>query len=59
MHADAPAPSPGSPPASRTFVWPPVTGALTKLAIEKEEAHPVGKSGRAYLDDKARARRWM
>jgi hypothetical protein len=59
MHADAPAPSPGLPRASRTFVWPPVIDALTKPAIEKEEAYPVGKSGRAYLDDKARARRWM
>ena len=59
MHADAPAPSPGLPRTSRTFVWPPVIDALTEPAIEKDEAYPVGISGRAYLDDKVRARRRM
>ncbi len=33
--------------------------AVTKLAIEREETYLAGKFGSAYLDYKARVRRWM
>lgn len=38
---------------------PIAVAAVTKLAIEREEAYLAAKFGRAYLDYKERVRRWL